>query len=160
MAMMLGFFAVVMSGIGQAQSVCLPLPRLLSISPMGGQVGTSFDATIAAEHMEDPGPLIFQHPGIQATAKVDAQGKPIPNQYSIAIAPDVPQGLYEARLLGRLGISSARIFSVGKLTELNQKPGNTNLVNAMPLSVPSVCNAVVSSRAVDFYSFEAAQGKR
>jgi hypothetical protein len=127
---------------------------------MGGQVGTSFDATIAAEHMEDPGPLIFQHPGIQATAKVDAQGKPIPNQYSIAIAPDVPQGLYEARLLGRLGISSARIFSVGKLTELNQKPGNTNLVNAMPLSVPSVCNAVVSSRAVDFYSFEAAQGKR
>jgi hypothetical protein len=110
--------------------------------------------------MEDPGPLIFQHPGIQATAKVDAQGKPIPNQYSIAIAPDVPQGLYEARLLGRLGISSARIFSVGKLTELNQKPGNTNLVNAMPLSVPSVCNAVVSSRAVDFYSFEAAQGKR
>jgi hypothetical protein len=63
-------------------------------------------------------------------------------------------------LLGRLGISSARIFSVGKLTELNQKPGNTNLVNAMPLSVPSVCNAVVSSRAVDFYSFEAAQGKR
>ena len=160
MAMMLGFFAVVMSGIGNAQSVCLPLPRLLSISPMGGQVGTSFDATIAAEHMEDPGPLIFQHPGIQATAKVDAQGKPIPNQYSIAIAPDVPQGLYEARLLGRLGISSARIFSVGKLTELNQKPGNTNLVNAMPLSVPSVCNAVVSSRAVDFYSFEAAQGKR
>ncbi|MFN5275544.1 MAG: serine protease [Planctomycetota bacterium] len=160
MAMMLGFFAVVMSGIGQAQSVCLPLPRLLSVSPMGGQVGTSFDATIAAEHMEDPGPLIFQHPGIQATAKVDAQGKPIPNQYSIAIAPDVPQGLYEARLLGRLGISSARIFSVGKLTELNQKPGNTNLVNAMPLSVPSVCNAVVSSRAVDFYSFEAAQGKR
>ena len=160
MAMMLGFFAVVMSGIGQAQSVCLPLPRLLSVSPMGGQVGTSFDATIAAEHMEDPGPLIFQHPGIQATAKVDAQGKPIPNQYSIAIAPDVPQGLYEARLLGRLGISSARIFSVGKLTELNQKPGNTNLVNAMPLSVPSVCNAVVSSRAVDFYSFEAVQGKR
>jgi hypothetical protein len=160
MAMMLGFFAVVMSGIGQAQSVCLPLPRLLSISPMGGQVGTSFDATIAAEHMEDPGPLIFQHPGIQATAKVDAQGKPIPNQYSIAIAPDVPQGLYEARLLGRLGISSARIFSVGKLTELIQKPGNTNLVNAMPLSVPSVCNSVVSSRAVDFYSFEAAQGKR
>ncbi|MFN9510384.1 MAG: serine protease [Planctomycetota bacterium] len=160
MAMMLGFFAVVMSGIGNAQSVCLPLPRLLSISPMGGQVGTSFDATIAAEHMEDPGPLIFQHPGIQATAKVDAQGKPIPNQYSIAIAPDVPQGLYEARLLGRLGISSARIFSVGKLTELNQKPGNTNLVTAMPLSVPSVCNAVVSSRAVDFYSFEAAQGKR
>lgn len=147
-------------GIVQAQSVCLPLPRLLSITPMGGQLGTSFDVTIAADHMEDPGPMIFEHPGIQATAKLDAQGKPIANQYALTIAPDVPPGLYESRLIGRLGISSARIFTVGKLGEVTQKPGNTTLANAMELSVPTVCNAVVSARAVDYYSFEAVQGKR
>ena len=158
--MMLGFMALGMSRIAHAQSVCLPLPRLLTISPMGGQVGTRFDATITAENMEDPGPILFEHQGIQATQKLDAQGKPIPNQYSISVSPDVPPGLYEARLLGRLGISSARIFSVGKLPELNQKPGNTNLPGAMPLSIPSVCNAVVHPRAVDFYSFEAVQGRR
>ncbi|MCY3005341.1 MAG: serine protease [Planctomycetota bacterium] len=147
-------------GVSNAQSVCLPLPRLLSISPMGGQIGTSFDATIAAEHMEEPGPLLFENPGIQAVAKLDAQGKPIANQYTLSIAQDCPAGLYEARLLGRLGISSARIFSVGKLAEVVQKPGNTSLANAIELTVPSVCNAVVSSRAVDFYAFEAVQGKR
>ncbi len=160
LALLVGCIGTATAGLVQAQSVCLPLPRLLTISPMGGQVGTSFDATISAENMEDPGPLIFEHPGIQASAKLDAQGKPIPNQYSVSIAADVPQGLYEARLIGRLGISSARIFSVGKLAEISQKPGNTTLVNAMPLSVPAVCNAVVTARAVDFYSFEAAQGKR
>jgi hypothetical protein len=160
LAMLSGFVGIAIASVAQAQSVCLPLPRLLSISPMGGQVGTSFDATIAAEHMEDPGPLIFEHPGIQASAKLDAQGKPIPNQYSISIAADVPHGLYEARLLGRLGISSARIFSIGKIAEVTQKPGNTTLVNAMPLNIPSVCNAVVSARAIDFYSFDAIQGKR
>jgi hypothetical protein len=127
---------------------------------MGGQLGTSFDVTIAADHMEDPGPMIFEHPGIQATAKLDAQGKPIANQYALTIAPDVPPGLYESRLIGRLGISSARIFTVGKLGEVIQKPGNTTLANAMELSVPTVCNAVVSARAVDYYSFEAVQGKR
>jgi hypothetical protein len=127
---------------------------------MGGQVGTQVDVTIAADHMEEPGPLLFEHPGIQATVKVDAQGQPIANQYSVAIAPDVLPGLYEARLLGRLGISSARIFSVGRLQEVSQKAGNTSLGSAMPLSIPSVCNAVVSSRAVDYYSFEATQGKR
>jgi len=148
------------AGICYAQSVCLPLPRLLSISPMGGQIGTSFDATIAAEHMEEPGPLLFENPGIQAVAKLDAQGKPVANQYTLSIAQDCPAGLYEARLLGRLGISSARIFSVGKLAEVVQKPGNTTLANAIELTVPSVCNAVVSSRAVDFYTFEAVQGKR
>lgn len=142
------------------QSVCLPLPRLLSIKPMGGQIGTSLEVTIEAENMEDPGPLIFENPGIQASVKLDAQGKPIANQYALTIAPDVPVGLYEARVLGRLGVSSARIFSVGKLDEVVQKPGNTNLANAMPLEVPSVCNALVSPRAVDFYSFEATQGSR
>lgn len=146
-------------GIVQAQSVCLPLPRLLSITPMGGQLGTSFDVIIAADHMEDPGPMIFAHPGIQATAKLDAQGKPIANQYALTIAPDVPPGLYESRLIGRLGISSARIFTVGKLGEVIQKPGNTTLANAMELSVPTVCNAVVSARAVDYYSFEAVDRK-
>ncbi len=148
------------AAVSRAQSVCLPLPRLLSISPMGGQVGTSFDVTIAAENMEEPGPLLFENPAIQATAKLDAQGKPIANQYTLAIAHDCPAGLYEARVLGRLGISSARIFSVGKLAEVVQKPGNTTLANAIELKVPSVCNAVVSTRAIDFYSFEAVQGKR
>ncbi|MFM8187523.1 MAG: serine protease [Pirellula sp.] len=142
------------------QSVCLPLPRLLSIKPMGGQIGTSLEVTIEAENMEDPGPLIFENPGIQASVKLDAQGKPIANQYALTIAPEVPVGLYEARVLGRLGVSSARIFSVGKLNEVVQKPGNTNLANAIPLEVPSVCNALVSPRAVDFYSFEAVQGAR
>jgi len=93
------------AAVARAQSVCLPLPRLLSISPMGGQIGTSFDVTIAAENMEEPGPLLFENPAIQATAKLDAQGKPIANQYTLAIAHDCPAGLYEARVLGRLGIS-------------------------------------------------------
>lgn len=159
-AALLLWIPILSTSLTLAQSVCLPLPRLLSITPMGGQVGQSFEATIATENVEDPGPLLFEHPGIQASLKLDAQGNPLANQYNISIAADVPPGLYEARLLGRLGISSARIFSVGKLPELVQKPGNTNLPNAMPLSIPSVCNAVVTARAVDFYSFEAVQGKR
>jgi len=160
LATALVWLALGSASLTQAQSVCLPLPRLLSISPMGGQVGTSFEATIATEHLEDPGPLLFEHPGIQATAKLDPQGKPLANQYQITISADVPPGLYEARLLGRLGISSARIFSIGNTPEVLQTPGNTTLANAMPLNIPSVCNAVVSSRAIDFYSFEAVQGKR
>jgi hypothetical protein len=95
-------FALGNVAVSRAQSVCLPLPRLLSISPMGGQIGTSFDVTIAAENMEEPGPLLFENPAIQATAKLDAQGKPIANQYTLAIAHDCPAGLYEARVLGRL----------------------------------------------------------
>jgi hypothetical protein len=151
---------LVASGVVQGQSVCLPLPRLLSIEPMGGQSGTTFDITVAGENIEEAGELIFEHPGISAVAKRDAQGNLIPNQYTLTIAPEVPMGLVEARITSRLGISSARIFSVGNLPELIQKPGNTSLATALALTVPSVCNATVSARAVDYYSFDAEAGKR
>jgi len=144
----------------QAQSVCLPLPRLLSIQPMGGRVGSSVDVTISGENLENPGELIFEHPGIQSVAKKDANGNLLANQYTLQIAPDLPVGLYEARITSRLGISSARIFSVGSLPEVNQTPGNTTLTTATALPVPSVCNSVVSPRAIDFYAFDAQAGKR
>ena len=144
----------------QAQSVCLPLPRLLSIQPMGGRVGTSLDVTISGENLENPGELIFEHPGIQSVAKKDANGNLLANQYTLQIAPDLPVGLYEARITSRLGISSARIFSVGSLPEVNQTAGNTTLATATALPVPSVCNSVVSPRAIDFYTFDAQAGKR
>lgn len=144
----------------QAQSVCLPLPRLLTIQPMGGRLGTTFDVTVSGESMEDAGDLYFEHPGITAVAKRDSQGTVVPNQYTLTISPDVPEGLYEARITSRLGISSARIFSVANLPEVMQVPGNTALSTALALPVPSICNATVSPRAVDYYSFDAEAGKR
>ncbi len=153
-------FYLVSPCVVQGQSVCLPLPRLLSIQPMGGRIGTTFDVTVVGENMEEAGDLYFEHPGISAVAKRDAQGNLVPNQYALTIAPEVSEGLYEARITSRLGISSARIFSVGSLPELTQVPGNTAVSSALALPVPSVCNATVSSRAVDYYSFDAEAGKR
>jgi hypothetical protein len=128
--------------------------------PMGGAAGTTVEATITGENLEDAGDLLFDHPGIQATTKRDANGKLEPNKYLIAIAPDCPVGLFESRVTSRLGISSARIFSVGNLSESIPSTPNTTLATAASLAVNSVCNAVVSSRAVDHYAFEAQAGKR
>ncbi|MFN7629328.1 MAG: serine protease [Pirellula sp.] len=128
--------------------------------PMGGAAGTTVEVAITGENLEDAGDLLFDHPGIQATAKRDANGKLEPNKYMISIAPDCPLGLFESRVTSRLGISSARIFSVGNLGESIPSSPNTTLATAAPLAVNSVCNAVVSSRAVDHYAFEAQAGKR
>jgi hypothetical protein len=153
-------FAICISPLAWAQSVCLPLPRLLSIMPMGGAAGSTFEATIAGENLENAGELLFDHPGIQATAKRDANGNRELNKYVITIAPDCPVGLVEARITSRLGISSARIFSVGNLPESVRTAANTTLATAMPMAVNSVCNAEVSARAVDHYVFDAQAGKR
>lgn len=138
-----------------AQSVILPTPRLLTITPMGGQVGTTVEVTLTGEVLENVTELLFSNPKITAKPKAGA-----PNQFLVTIAPDAPVGVHDARFVGRLGVSSARAFSVGKLAEVTRTKPNTSLESALELKPNSVCNAATSARAVDFYSFTATKGQR
>ncbi|MBD3673155.1 MAG: serine protease [Planctomycetaceae bacterium] len=144
----------------RAQSVCLPAPRLLTMMPMGGQVGSTVEVTITGDHIEEADQLIFSCPGITATSKLDAQGLPIPNRYVVSISADCPTGIHEARVMTRLGVSTSRVFNVGALEETIQVKPNTSLDTAMALKTDSVCNAVITPKSVDHYSFEAEQGER
>ncbi len=143
-----------------AQSVCLPAPRLLTTMPMGGQVGSDVEVTVSGQDLEDAEELTFSHPAILATPKRDDQGQPVPDVFSVSIADDCPPGIYEARLMTRLGLSTSRVFSVGANPESVQQKPNTSLETAVPLPVDSVCNAVMTKQAVDYYSFEAERGQR
>lgn len=138
-----------------AQSVILPTPRLLTITPMGGQVGTTVEVTLTGEVLEDVTELLFSNPKITAKAKAGA-----PNQFLVTIASDAPVGVHDARFVGRLGVSSARAFSVTKLAEVTRTKPNTSLESALELKPNSVCNAATSARAVGFYAFTATKGQR
>jgi hypothetical protein len=146
--------------VSLAQSVCLPAPRLLTTMPMGGKVGSQLEVTISGEHLDDADVLTFSDSRITATRKLNAAGQPETNRYVVAIAADCPLGLHEARLMTRLGISSSRVFSVGNLEEVNQKSPNTTLATAMELKINTVCNSVMTNRAVDHYAFEGRKGQR
>ena len=143
-----------------AQQVCLPAPRLLTLMPMGGQAGTSVEVTITGENIEDAKELLFSTPKLTAKAKTAADGKVEPNKFIVTIAADAPPAVHDARVMTRLGISSARAFSIGKLPEVTRDKPNTSLATALELKPNTVCNAAMTKRAVDFYSFEAKQGRR
>ena len=143
-----------------AQSVCLPAPRLLTTMPMGGRAGTQVEVTITGEHLDDAGELSFSDRRLTATCQLDAAGLPEPNKYIVSIPADCPVGVYEARLMTRLGISSSRVFSVGTLSEVIETKPNTALANAIALPMNSICNGVIDERSVDYLSFEAKQGQR
>lgn len=143
-----------------AQSVGLPAPRLLTTTPMGGKVGTTFEVAITGEHLEDAGDLLFSDSRITAKRKLDAGGKPVADRYAVTIASDCPAGLYEARVMTRLGFSSSRIFTVGTLAEVMPAKPNRSLTTAHELPLNSVCNAVVADRAIDYYTFRAKKGQR
>ena len=128
--------------------------------PMGGQAGTSFEVTITGENIDEANELLFSHPKITAKPKVSECGKAEANTFVVTIAADAPQGVHEARVLSRLGISSSRAFSVSGLPEVTRVKPNTSLETALELKPNSICNAVMTPRGVDFYAFQAAKGKR
>jgi hypothetical protein len=148
------------AGPAAAQSVCLPLPRLLTIVPPGGQAGTTVDVTIGGEGLEEVERLVFSSPGIGAEARHDAEGKPIPGGYRVTIGADVAEGVYEAAALAGLGISSSRVFSVGTLPEQTATAPVTDPATALPIALGSVTNGQVTAQAVDHYSFSAPAGTR
>ena len=143
-----------------AQSVCLPLPRLLTTMPMGGTVGSELEVVVSGENIEECRSLVFDHRGIQATAKLDGDGHPVPNTFVVKIDDGCPPGLYEARVEARLGISSSRVFSVDTIKELVQRGPNLSPETAMEIAVESVTNGVGTAKAVDHYRFTAKKGTR
>ncbi len=148
------------ASVSFAQSVGLPAPRLLTTTPMGAKVGSQVEVTISGESIEDADELTFSDRRITAARKLNEAGQTEPNKYVVTIAADCPVGIHEARVMTRLGISSSRAFSVGTLDEVTRAAPNTSLATAMELKVNSICNGVMTSRAVDHYVFEAKKGQR
>ena len=142
------------------QSVGLPAPRLLNVTPMGGKVGTEFEVVVAGEYLEDSRGLLFSDPRIAAKPKHDAAGKPVAEHYTVKIAADCPSGLFEARMLTRLGLSSSRAFAVGTLPETTPSKANKTKATAFALPIPCICNGAVAARSADWYSFRAKKGQR
>jgi hypothetical protein len=158
--LVLGLLCCTWSSSLIAQQVCLPAPRLLTLMPMGGQLGSSVEVRITGESLEDASELQFSTPKITAKPVLGPDGKAVENKFLVTIAPDAPVGVHDARVISRLGVSSARAFSTGKLPEKTREKPNNSVETAMALPVNSICNATMTKRAVDYYSFQGVKGKR
>ncbi|GAA5146593.1 hypothetical protein GCM10023213_39940 [Prosthecobacter algae] len=156
----LATLGLALAGTSPAQQVTLPLPHLLTLMPMGGQAGSQIEVTLSSESVEDISALLFSHPKITAQPLTGPDGKALPNKFKVSIAADVPPGVYDARVISRLGVSSVRAFSVSQLPEITRSKPNNTLETAMALPANSICNATMTKRAVDFYAFEGKKGQR
>ncbi len=146
--------------LASAQSVCLPAPRLLTTMPMGGQAGSDVTLTIAGDFLEDTQELWFSDPRITAEPVSESGDPALHNRFLVHIPADVPSGVYEARVMTRLGISTSRAFSVGTMPEVTRQQANNSLATAMPLPRNTICNATISNRMIDYYAVQGQQGER
>src|SRR5690349_3355603 len=80
----------------------LPSAQLTSIFPAGAKQGTTADITIAGNDLDEVQSLVFSRDGLSAKPKIKPAtslepARPIPNEFTVTIAPQTPPGIYEVR---------------------------------------------------------------
>jgi hypothetical protein len=139
----------------------LPAARLSTVFPAGGKIGTSFEVTVSGLDLDDVTQLLFSKPGITAKSKqLAGSDKAEPNKFVVTVAPDAPLGIYEARLVGRFGISNPRAFVVGDQPELTVSAANNSIASASDLTLGTTVNGRCEATAVDYFKFSASRGQR
>lgn len=156
--LMLGLALVCLAGAmpAKGQSVCLPLPRLLTMMPMGGRAGTTFDVAITGEHIDAATALRFSEPGISAVPKNREDGSREPNVFVVTVATDVLPGVYEAAVVAPTGLSATRVFCVSDLPEVGENPQT----DAAEMTPGMIANGVVSPQEIDRYQLKLQDGQR
>src|SRR5215468_2197434 len=110
----------------------LPSPRLDRITPLGAAAGSAVEVEAVGADIEEATKLLFDHPGITAKHVKD-------RKFAVTIAADVPAGTYDARLVGKYGVTNPRLFAVSRgLTEVVEKSPNEDRETAQPVPVNCV----------------------
>lgn len=151
--------AILLPAIAQAQ---LPQPRLYSVHPAGVQAGQTVEVSITGgDDLEEINALLFNHPGLTATQKLNDQQQPVDRVFLVSAAADVPVGPHEVRCKGLWGVSNARRFYVGSRPQVSEVEPNNPLDKAMPLTIGTAILGKMDGGAdVDLFKFTAAAGQR
>jgi hypothetical protein len=153
------FLLMVVAGCGSLLAQ-LPVARLLTVFPPGGKAGSQFEVSLTGADLDEANQLHFSHSNISAKQKVGENGLPEANKFLVTIATNVPPGVYEARVVGRFGISNPRAFVVGDLPEIIAPTTNNSPANAATISLGTIINGRTEANTASYYKFTAKEGQR
>ncbi len=131
---------------GQRITGHLPNPNLETVFPAGLHAGGTTTVTVTGRDLQDLQELRFSHPGISAVSATDDAEKPVPGQFVVRVDETVPAGIYEARVLGKYGLSTPRAFAVGFLPEDREQEPNDAFAEAEPLALETTVNGQLAQR--------------
>lgn len=136
----------------------MPKHRLDVLFPPGGQRGEAVEVRLVGAEMESASGLWFDHPGIVSER---VEGDASPPKFRVAIAPEVPVGLHDVRIVGPLGVSNPRAFAVGLRAEVIEREPNNGPEEAGAIEVGQVMNGQIDGATdVDWFAFEGKAGQR
>ena len=153
---------VISAGIAYGQ---LPRTQLTTIFPPGAKYGTEVDVKVSGADLDQIDSLFFSHPKITAQPKMSSgnditPARPVAGQFTVQIAGSVPPGIYEARVVGRFGVSNPRSFVVGLYDETQDGGGNSQREKAKLLELDTTVNGYVDNNSRDYFKLPLKGGQR
>ena len=153
-------------------------PKLVSLFPLGGRVGSCFETEIRGEHLGGTYAIWFDCETLQATIEMveeidlDEGKEAQPKQNSghsghrvllkVTVKPNADIGPHLFRLVTPRGVSSPLALRVHAESAVLEHTTTKNTSNhAQPIDIPAVVHGKISrSGERDFYAFEAAESQR
>ena len=132
----------------------LPNPVLNAVFPPGGQAGTTVEVTVSGTALDGFTRIVCSHLDVT----FEKGGK---NEFRAAIPQNVPPGLYDLRVVGANGLSSARTFFVGNRAETVEAEPNDSRESEQTVPLNATVNARIAKGGdVDRFRFSAKRGQR
>ena len=147
------FLITLATFISTAAFAELPVITLTSIFPPGGQAGTEVEVTVTGAELDGANALFFSVPGI--TAKPTT-----PNHFAVTLGKDVPVGICDLRVAGKLGVTNPRAFSVSDRKEQIKAKPHDKLGSAVELTPGTIFNGALTASGSDYFMFTAKKGER
>jgi len=144
----------------------LPSTQLSTITPAGGTRGTTVEVIVAGADQDDLMALVFSHPGVVATqvstaaGEFDASPVLVNNKFQVAIAGDVPAGIYQVRAAGRFGVSSPRMFVVVAREQIVGVGNNHTLETAQEVQGDTDVVGITDASKRDYFKINLTAGQR
>jgi hypothetical protein len=157
----------------------LPAPRLMTVMPSGGKIGSSVEVTFTGTDLEGPEQLLFSHPGIKAEPLAAPEpkqpqpkaaapkrgrrgmGPPVVSRFKVTLAANVPPGIHDVRFVNKWGVSNPRAFVAGDLNDVLEKEPNNDVEQAQRVEINSTVNGSMANPTdVDYYVFAGKKGQR
>ncbi|MFO0905069.1 MAG: PPC domain-containing protein [Pirellulales bacterium] len=151
-------------------------PRLLRVSPPGGQRGTTVEVQLVGRYLERPEELMFYEPGISveslekeptedADSRRERGGPATRVKVRLKLADDCPLGAHSIRLRTAQGVTDLQRFFVGPFPIVEEQEStrmrNDKTEAAMAVEMnTTVVGRMLDPTDIDLYRIQAKQGKR
>lgn len=172
--------AATMLWLGDIHAQSTPAPKISTIAPAGGQVGSSFELTVTGTDMDKAEGLHFSFPGAKSEAVGTSAKAPeaemrkkggggrgmgggpqLSQKFKVTLPAQVPLGIHDVRLVTKGGLSNPRAFVVSDMKEIAEQEPNDNVDKAQKVDLnTSISGVVANPTDVDYYQFTGRKGQR